>query len=287
MRLLSCPACHTQFDVTDITSDELTCSCGEILRNISPLPVDAEIRRCGSCGASVGLGAEECEYCESIIIRDDEQLSLICPECYARNAEESSFCAGCGVRFAPQPVGDGGEELACPCCDKTMKRRSIGGVMVLECTSCHGLWAPDDGFDSLIRRAIELERSDPMSELAAGRRKARERPFDRKVVYRLCPVCGGHMQRKNFARRSGIIVDWCGVHGTWLDANELEDIAAFILTGGMDKANEDRARENDRERKAASRLRAQRAETKIYGGACTHSTTDGAIGDFLECLLCW
>ena len=45
------------------------------------------------------------------------------------------------------------------------------------------------------------------------------------------------MQRKNFARRSGIIVDWCGKHGTWLDADELEDLASYILAGGLDSAD--------------------------------------------------
>jgi hypothetical protein len=43
------------------------------------------------------------------------------------------------------------------------------------------------------------------------------------------------MQRKNFARRSGVIVDWCGHHGTWLDAHEVEDIAAYILAGGLEE----------------------------------------------------
>ncbi len=41
------------------------------------------------------------------------------------------------------------------------------------------------------------------------------------------------MQRRNFGRRSGVIVDWCASHGTWLDAHEMEDIAAFVLEGGL------------------------------------------------------
>ena len=41
------------------------------------------------------------------------------------------------------------------------------------------------------------------------------------------------MQRKNYGKRSGVIVDWCGTHGTWLDADELEQIAAFIASGGL------------------------------------------------------
>ncbi|RIL01515.1 MAG: hypothetical protein DCC71_17510 [Proteobacteria bacterium] len=44
------------------------------------------------------------------------------------------------------------------------------------------------------------------------------------------------MHRKNYGRRSGVIVDWCGPHGTWLDADELEQIAGFIAGGGLREA---------------------------------------------------
>ena len=44
------------------------------------------------------------------------------------------------------------------------------------------------------------------------------------------------MQRRNFGNHSGVVVDWCGSHGTWLDPHEMEDIAAFILAGGLEKA---------------------------------------------------
>ena len=43
------------------------------------------------------------------------------------------------------------------------------------------------------------------------------------------------MQRKNFGRRSGVILDWCGSHGTWLDADEMGDVAAFVLEGGLER----------------------------------------------------
>jgi hypothetical protein len=41
------------------------------------------------------------------------------------------------------------------------------------------------------------------------------------------------MQRRNFGKRSGVIVDVCGKHGVWLDADELEAVAAFIERGGL------------------------------------------------------
>jgi Zn-finger nucleic acid-binding protein len=61
----------------------------------------------------------------------------------------------------------------------------------------------------------------------------RARRIDVQFAYRSCPRCGHRMQRKNFGKRSGVIVDWCGSHGTWLDKDELEQIAAFIAAGGL------------------------------------------------------
>ena len=46
------------------------------------------------------------------------------------------------------------------------------------------------------------------------------------------------MQRKNFRRTSGVIIDCCHTHGTWLDADELEQIAGFILSGGLERSLE-------------------------------------------------
>jgi Zn-finger nucleic acid-binding protein/ribosomal protein L40E len=287
MRIVSCPSCHIQFDVTDVNQDELSCPCGEIVRNVSPTPVDAEIRRCGSCGASIGPDDEQCTYCESAIVRESECLSLICPECYARNAEEAAFCASCGVRFCPQPVVGDGQELNCPCCGREMKVRGIGGVFVHECTVCHGLWAPDDSFDHLIERAMKTKSVNQYSHTGGGGGDRPSRPFQSKVVYRQCPVCGGHMQRKNFARRSGVIMDWCGMHGTWLDANELEEIASFIATGGLEMANNDAAREINREGRAQHMIRADRMKRGITRTGPSSTVTAGSIGDLLEGLLGW
>ena len=37
--------------------------------------------------------------------------------------------------------------------------------------------------------------------------------------------------RTNYKRSSGVILDECRAHGTWLDADELEQVAGFILSG--------------------------------------------------------
>jgi Zn-finger nucleic acid-binding protein len=111
--------------------------------------------------------------------------------------------------------------------------RNLGGLWVDECPICLGLWAPGDVMDRLVDRVRERRRRDgaPPASHASRERRA---PWQAAVTYRRCPECHGAMQRRNFGRRSGVVVDWCGNHGTWLDAHEMEDIAAFVLDGGLE-----------------------------------------------------
>ncbi len=44
------------------------------------------------------------------------------------------------------------------------------------------------------------------------------------------------MNRSNFSKNSGVIVDICRQHGVWFDAEELPKIIEFIRQGGLDHA---------------------------------------------------
>ena len=191
---------------------------------------DTRVQRCSACGALLREDAARCEYCEAEIERDAAALALLCPECYAGNTENARFCTGCGVAFRPEPLPDEEDEpIPCPCCRQAMRPRGIGGIWVLACEKCGGLWVPDRRLDELVRRVLETWRENgghPAQSVPA-------RSFERDFAYRDCPACCQPMQRKNFGQRSGVIVDWCGSHGAWLDAHELEQIAAFVLSGGL------------------------------------------------------
>ncbi|MCZ6465614.1 MAG: zf-TFIIB domain-containing protein [Proteobacteria bacterium] len=237
VRLIACPTCHAQYDVGDVAQGTIPCRCGEELENRPPQAVDAVVHRCGSCGAQVGAAAESCDFCGSAIVRDRRKLSLICPECFARNAEDSRFCTACGVAFRPEAVPQNGRELPCPCCGCLMPPRQIAGVGTNECPQCNGLWVPEDRFDGLVQRAIEARQSaDPARLRGLAPRVKGSNPAGQAVEYRKCPVCEAFMPRRNFRKTSGVIVDRCREHGTWLDADELEQIAGFILSGGRPRA---------------------------------------------------
>jgi len=233
VQLVACSSCHTQYDVSDVVEKTFVCRCGETVENRPPSAVDAEIQRCGACGALVSATAESCAYCGSTIVRDDSRLlSLICPECYARNADDSRFCTACGVTFRPEAVRPDGHELPCPVCSRLMPPRQIGGVGINECGGCHGIWVPGVNFDVLVSRAIEIRKqAAPEERMRLKPRVSGSNPAAQQVRYRKCPECDELMLRKNFQKSSGVIIDRCSTHGTWLDADELEQIAGFILSG--------------------------------------------------------
>ena len=233
MRLVACSNCHTQYDVTDVAAEHFPCRCGESVENHDLQAVDAKIHRCGSCGAIVDSEARGCDYCGSEIERDPGKLSLICPECYARCHDAARFCTACGVAFRPEEVRAEGHELPCPVCQLLMPPRQIGGVGINECRQCNGLWVPGESFDLLVSRAIVAHRNaSPEQRLTLKPRVRGANPADQRVSYRQCPECQGYMHRRNYQKSSGVIIDRCNEHGCWLDADELEQIAGFILSGG-------------------------------------------------------
>jgi Zn-finger nucleic acid-binding protein/ribosomal protein L40E len=232
VRLVACRACHAQYDVTDVEAPSFECRCGATIRNETQAAVEAHVQRCSSCGALLPDDAARCDYCHAEVVRGGA-LPLICPECFARNADSAKFCGHCGVGFQPEPLPQEHEDApSCPCCQEPLAVRGVGGVWVRECPKCNGLWVPGDRFDALIQRAVEAARQRAASGAAASA-PLRARSVSTSFSYRNCPVCGERMYRKNFGTRSGVIIDWCGPHGTWLDADELEQVAAFIQAGGL------------------------------------------------------
>ncbi len=297
MRLIACSDCHAQYDVTHVATKHFPCRCGSQLENRVLTAVDAEVHRCGSCGAIVNASAEGCSFCGSEIVRDARRLSLICPECFARNAEESRFCTACGIAFRPEAVRVDAEELPCPSCGGLMPGRAVGGVAVNECPGCNGLWAPGESFDVLVKRAAEARRENEALEVSVAPRTTGSNPAAQKVAYRNCPACDAHMHRRNYGRSSGVIVDVCHEHGTWLDADELEQIAGYILSGrAAEKAFVHREHEDasqilrdDPARAAAANAAFQRVlarnQAESYASGRRRSGLFRTVTELLELLL--
>jgi Zn-finger nucleic acid-binding protein len=289
VRLVACSDCHTQYDVADLEAKTIPCRCGSEI-DIGPLQAAADtvISRCGSCGAGVEPDAAGCSYCGSDIVRDPDELSLICPECFARCAEDSRFCIACGIGFRPEPLRLDGHELPCPVCSVLMPPRQIRGVALNECLTCHGLWAPGDSFDMLVSRAIRARQNAEPAELHVLKpRVTGSNPAGQSVQYRKCPECDGYMQRRNYRKKSGVIIDSCPSHGIWLDADELEQIAGFILRGSAGSDTQPETAEERRQKAAAAaaiaRIQLQHGERR-FGRRSNQSVERNVVDSIMSFL---
>jgi Zn-finger nucleic acid-binding protein len=265
------------------------CRCGESLEATPPTAVDAPVRRCSGCGALARNEDEVCDYCGAGIVQVVDRGSLICPECYARNLDDARFCLGCGVAFDPHSPRPTLSELRCPCCQCWMTSREVGGLEIQECPKCHGLWAPEDRFDMLVERATVTVRDRGVEDEVSVPRVDGGNPADRPVEYRRCPTCDALMIRRNFQKRSGVIIDRCHEHGTWLDAHELERIAGFVLSGHAARASaveemQKAARDKDAAREATFRIQSSVSESRTNYVGFGHHQKSSAVGTIFDLL---
>lgn len=132
----------------------------------------------------------------------------------------------------------------------------IGSTNVRECEQCLGLWLDVAAFEKICaereQQAAVLGTASP-----APAHAVRETS---KVNYVPCPQCSQLMNRINFARCSGVIVDFCKGHGTWFDRDELSRIVEFIRSGGLEESR-NREKEDIKEERLKL-LEQQRTEVR-------------------------
>ncbi len=171
--------------------------------------------------------------------------------------DSMAYCPRCGAR--PEPVEQTSSTGRCPGCRHELTRLDVGPVAMLECRRCDGVWVDAQTFEQICAngesRAALLHRSPTPSPAAP----------ETRVKYRPCVRCGKMMNRVNFARLSGTVVDVCRGHGTFLDSGELNAIVTFIHGGGLARM---RQHEDEQRRlTAAKQTPAPPARTPAHGGS--------------------
>ena len=197
------------------------------------------IFHCPACGGPVSNPrARTCEFCEGPLLpmgTPDPRQAIRCSSCSALVGGGASYCPTCGDPLAEAVATPAPHR--CPACPGEMMERfelqptpaQPRGHAVHGCRRCGGVWIDRDTLDVMIETAATQGAGDGR---AAGV-KRRELSVRNKVVYRACAVCQQPMHRRNFAQISGVIVDECRQHGTFFDAGELEDVLAFVRSGGL------------------------------------------------------
>ncbi len=212
--------------------------------------MNAQTLNCYSCGAPVVGDSPNCDHCGARL------QTISCPCCFGMLFTGSKFCPHCGTAAAEWQEAP--SEMTCPACAGAMLQGTLGTTRLHECGACFGLWLDPATFDGICRdseqRAAVLGAAVPFDPQVGSLQPVRYRP---------CPTCREPMTRTNFARCSGVIIDVCHLHGTWFDANELQQIVKFVQEGGLDVA---RTREQEALVEERRRLEAARSSPPIdYG----------------------
>ncbi len=260
-RLLVCPSCRRRYDASTMTVGErLRCRCGTTLEVREEEGHDAAVVRCQACGATREEGASSCSFCGSDFTLHEQDLDTLCPSCLARVSSRARFCHHCAAPiFADEVAGDL-TERRCPTCESApLRSRALqgNGLSALECNRCGGLWLGAEAFARL--RETTLASADPNPDAAAIRADAKERRSTgngRGPQYRRCPLCAVRMNRMNYGKQSGILLDRCPAHGLWFDGDELDAVLRWVRLGGERLAAERDAREV-REKASLARFRVE------------------------------
>jgi Zn-finger nucleic acid-binding protein len=123
----------------------------------------------------------------------------------------------------------------------------VGTTPIQQCGACGGSWLATDTFTAL---CTDREARSAVSASLAASAGAPSAPPVRlgDVRYRRCASCQRLMNRVNFGRVSGVVIDLCKGHGVWFDPGELTRVLTFVANGGLD-----RMRESDAEFKELSK----------------------------------
>lgn len=192
---------------------------------------EAGALNCPQCGAGVPAKATECPFCTVTL------ATIACPGCFGMVFLGSHHCPHCGAKVQ-EPRPREGPAWKCPRGCGNLRAMVLGHTNFDECPVCAGLWLDAGVFEQM---TVKQEQEAPfvLSPTARGAPSGTESP--QTVRYAPCPECRKLMNRQNFAKSSGVLIDVCAGHGVWFDADELRRVIMFIRGGGLEAA---RARES-------------------------------------------
>ncbi|NOQ15192.1 MAG: hypothetical protein GQ583_12050 [Methyloprofundus sp.] len=165
--------------------------------------------RCKSCSAPLLANTNRCRYCN---VRNDVDLHA-----------KHDFS-----------VHEKLSDRICPHCEKPLQTIQIQldkAVHIERCADCFGLFFDLGEMEALLNHSVShviAINQAHIDNINTDRYRQKQ-----LVRYIKCPVCQAFMRRANYAKKSGVIVDSCRLHGFWLDSGEVTHLMEWKKAGGQ------------------------------------------------------
>jgi len=206
-----------------------------------------------------------------------------CQRCFSLQAPGTFACTRCNHSLELEPLLDA-TDAPCPRCQNPLEVTPGEDRRTHECPRCGGLFVPRDALAEILSTA---EIGGAVDAYGGTMPVAGHAAVLDEVRYLACPLCHTSMNRVNFGKVSGVIVDVCKLHGTWFDAGELTRVVAFAAGGGLERT---RAREKlEQQDQRDAKRQANEAHAQFSVLEAHYETADRVEmwRDFLRAVFRW
>ena len=207
----------------------------------------------------------------------------LCSTCSAPLPANTNRCIYCGTRndvdlhaLQSHSVQQTESERICPECNialQTIDLKIDGTLQIEHCEQCFGLFFDPGEIENLLENSVSNVYDVNLKHLLNINR---DRYQSRKIKYVPCPVCQVLMNRVNFGRRSGVVIDHCQKHGVWLDSGELTHLMEWKKAGGQILDSQNRRKHNKRRRKTEAQ-KSYNSSASIFNRDYNSSSTSDLI----------
>ena len=158
---------------------------------------------------------------------------MICSHCNKPTSDIGKKCVHCGGEIHESIRRPHGIPVECPLCTIKTDIIRLLGIELDYCSNCSGIWF-DKGEVAKLQDAV-LDNSI-CGEMASALKvlPALNHDLDRRK-YLDCPVCCLPMSHKTYVEVSGIVLDRCASHGTWIEKEGLARILDILDSGKLEE----------------------------------------------------
>jgi Zn-finger nucleic acid-binding protein len=175
---------------------------------------------CTNCGAPLNSKTTICRYCQTVNDVDLRRPVIVAPSEHQEN------------RSCPR----------CSCTLLTIDISGSGTFHIERCEQCLGIFFDSGELEGFLNTAkVSDTATTDYHRITALVNENFHRDYP--VSYIKCPVCQQCMNRVNYGRKSGVIINKCTTHGVWLDSGVLHHIVNWIKAGGPELEREHKTRQ--------------------------------------------